>query len=82
MNTPEEDQTPSNKDNHKKPNLIEVSRSVLAAFFGVQSSKNKERDFKHGSHRTFIIMGIVFTLVFIISIFSIVQFVIHTTKAG
>lgn len=47
--------------------------STLAAFFGVQSEKNRTRDFQTGSPIPFIIMGIalaialVFTLLFIVS---------------
>jgi hypothetical protein len=69
-----------NDQNNKKPNLLQIVGSVLSAGFGVQNSKNRERDFKHGSHKTFIIAGIVFTLVFIIGVYSIVQLVLK--KAG
>ena len=63
-----------------KPSLLQVIGSVLAAFFGVQNSKNRERDFKHGNHRHFIITGIVLTGVFMLSIYAIVQVVL--TNAG
>ena len=62
------------------PSLFQVIGSVLAAFFGVQNSKNRERDFKHGNHRHFIITGIVLTVVFMLSIYALVQLVL--TNAG
>ena len=69
-------------DNNDKPSIFQVIISVLAAFFGVQSSKNKERDFKHGNHRTFIIIGIIMTLVFIMSVILIVQVVINASQGS
>lgn len=60
----------------KKPNLLQIIGSVLAAFFGVQNSKNRERDFKHGNHRHFIITGIVVTVVFILGVYALVQIVL------
>ena len=60
----------------KAPNLLQVVASVLAAFFGVQSSKNKERDFKHGNHKVFIIVGLVMTVVFLLTVFTVVQMVL------
>jgi DUF2970 family protein len=60
----------------KKPNILQIIGSVLAAFFGVQNSKNRERDFKHGNHRHFIITGIVVTVVFILSVYALVQLVL------
>lgn len=59
-----------------KPSLLQVIGSVLAAFFGVQNSKNRERDFKHGNHRHFIITGIVLTIVFMLSIYALVHMVL------
>ena len=60
----------------KKPSLLQVIGSVLSAFFGVQSSKNKERDFKHGNHKIFIAVGIVMTLVFLATVITVVQLVL------
>ncbi len=64
-------------DNDKAPNIFQVMASVLAAFFGVQSSKNKERDFKHGNHKVFIIVGVVMTLAFLLTVVTIVQIVLN-----
>jgi hypothetical protein len=59
-----------------KPSLIAVIKSILAAGIGVQSDKNRTQDFEQGNPLTFIIGGIVFTLLFIASIVTVVGFVL------
>ncbi len=58
-----------------EPNLLHVIKSVLAAAIGVQSDKNREIDFKHGSLRAYIIVGLIETILFILAIVSIVSLV-------
>ena len=53
----------------------QVMRSVAAAFFGVQSNKNRERDFRHGRARDFILIGLLFTLLFILAVWGVVKLV-------
>ena len=60
----------------KNLNPMQVVSSVLAAGLGVQSSKNRERDFKQGKFGVFIAAGIIFTLFFIGIVFTIVQVVL------
>ena len=43
----------------------QVLISTLAAFFGVQSEANRQRDFSDGKLSQFILMGAVMTLVLI-----------------
>ncbi len=57
------------------PTLWQVTKSVLAAAFGVQSSANRERDFKHGKPGQFIFIGIVFTALFIFFVLGLVMVV-------
>ncbi|MDM3870020.1 DUF2970 domain-containing protein [Porticoccus sp. W117] len=64
---------PSEQD---KPTVKELIGSTLAAGIGVQSDKNRERDFKTGSFKTFLICGIVFTVVFIFGLIAIVRLVL------
>jgi hypothetical protein len=64
----------------KNLNPLQVVSSVLAAGLGVQSSKNRERDFKQGKIGVFIAAGIIFTLTFIGIVYTIVQVVL--TSAG
>lgn len=66
----------SDKDN-KPLTLWEMLQSVLSAAFGVQSGKNRSRDFSRGKPSHFIILGVLFTAVFVLVIFGIVKLVLH-----
>ena len=46
----------------QRPSLWEVTRSVAAAFFGVQSSRQRKRDFTHGNPLHYLIVGLLMTL--------------------
>jgi len=59
----------------KPPGLRALLQSVLAAALGVQSSKNRERDFTDGKASHFIVAGIVFTFLFIATVATIVNLV-------
>jgi|TARA_R110000772_G_C13306656_1_gene439427 hypothetical protein len=56
--------------------LTQVAGSVLASFFGVQSSKNRERDFKSGKFGTFVAVGAIMTAVLIACIYAVVALVL------
>ncbi|MDD2761608.1 MAG: DUF2970 domain-containing protein [Methylomonas sp.] len=58
-----------------KPSLFHVIKSVLAAAIGVQSDKNREVDFKHGSLPAYIVVGLIGTILFIFAIVTIVSLV-------
>ncbi len=63
--------------NEKKgPNFLQVIGSVLAAAFGVQSAKNRERDFQHGNAVSFISVGVVATILLILLIYGTVRMVL------
>lgn len=66
----------SDDDKEKAPGLLQIVGSVLSAAFGIQSSKNQQRDFKHGKARVFIISGIIFTLLFMGTVFTVVKMVL------
>lgn len=59
-----------------KLGFLQMLSSSLAAAIGVQSSKNKERDFSQGDAKRFVILGIVMTLVFLLTMLGIVQLVL------
>lgn len=65
----------------QKLNPLQVAGSVFAAGLGVQSSKNRERDFKQGNIGTFVAAGIVFTLIFIGCVMTVVQMVLKSGAA-
>jgi hypothetical protein len=56
----------------------QIAQSVGAALLGVQSSKNRKRDFQTGKPMHFIIGGVIGTLVFIGVIVLIVQVLLAT----
>ena len=68
MNKPEDEKTPS---------FWQIVFSTLAAFFGVQSNKNRERDFKYGNIYVYIVSGLIFTIIFIFTVVSVVKLVLH-----
>ncbi len=57
--------------------MWEVTCSVVAALGGIQSEKNRERDFKHGKPMQFIIIGLIGTIVFVLSLVGVVRLVLH-----
>lgn len=71
---------PESPDEPRPPSLLQTAMSVLAAFFGVQNSANRERDFKHGKAMHFIVMGIVLTVIFIGTVVLAVKFAL--SQAG
>jgi len=74
-----EEQQDSQPDQEKQLNPFQVVSSVLAAGLGVQSSKNRERDFKQGRIGVFVAAGILFTLLFIGTVFTVVQLVLKAS---
>jgi hypothetical protein len=75
MNTEKHEPRPENEA-PEKLNMLQVVSSVFAAGLGVQSSKNRQRDFKQGRLGVFIAAGIIFTLLFIGAVFTVVQMVL------
>ena len=63
--------------NDKPPSIWQVLHSVMAAAFGVQSGKNRTRDFTHGKPSQFLLLGLLFTGVFALTLFAIVKLVLH-----
>lgn len=61
----------------RKPTLLQEIGSVLASFFGVQSRRNRERDFTGGSAKRFIMLGLLFTILFVLTVVGIVQLVLR-----
>lgn len=51
----------------------QVFSSTVAAFFGVQTNKNRQRDFSQQSALPFILMGIILAILLIIGLLTIVN---------
>lgn len=59
-----------------KPSFLQVMMSVFAAAFGVQSEKNRERDFSQSSPMPYIVGGLIFTVLFVGLIIGVVMLVL------
>ena len=57
----------------------DLVKSTLSAFLGVQSNANRERDFRRGKLSHFIWMGLLFGLLFVLTLVGVVQLVLHFT---
>ena len=74
----------ANADDHdsdapRQLSFWQLLKSTLSAFLGVQSNANRERDFQHGKLSHFIWMGLLFGLLFVLSLVGVVQLVLHFT---
>lgn len=74
MKNPPSDEPTS--DTQEKVSVKDILQSVFAAALGVQSSKNRDRDFKQGNIGIFIAAGILFTALFIGGVIAVVQAVV------
>lgn len=54
-----------------------VISSVMAAFIGVQSDKKRNEDFTKGKISTYVIVGLIGTAAFVLTIIGIVMLVMH-----
>ena len=70
----EQHHNPANQD--KKPTLIKTISSILAALFGVQSAKNRERDFTKGDAGNYIGVYVVLVLALVIGMVVTVNMVL------
>ena len=56
--------------------LWQMIGSALSAAAGVQSSKNRERDFARGKASHFIMIGVGFTTIFVLIMAALVSFIL------
>lgn len=61
----------------KKITPLSFMGSIIAAWFGVQTKTNRERDFEHGKFHHFVVGGIVFAVLFVLFVVGIVKVVMH-----
>jgi len=69
----------SKKEPSKQPeslSILQTIGSVLAAALGVQKRANLERDLAHGKASRFIIAGVIFTVLFVLTVYGVVQLVL------
>ena len=63
-----------------KQSLGSVFRSVSASMFGVQSSSKHEEDFARGDATTYIVVGLVATILFVLAVWGVVQLVVRLAQ--
>ena len=68
MQQPSEDKPPVES---RPPTFWQMLHSVMAAAFGVQSGKNRERDFTHGKPVHFLLLGLMFSVVQLVLYFAL-----------
>lgn len=67
---------PNMADDKNPLTFLQMLSSALAAAIGVQSSSNRERDFSQGKASHFIILGVVCTIVFVLIVLGIVNYIL------
>lgn len=71
---------PPQADAVEKQSVKELLLSLLAGAIGVQSSANREKDFQKGRALTYIIAGSIGTILFIVGLVSLVQFILKNAS--
>ena len=69
----------NDKEEQKPPGILSVILSVLAAMIGIQSDKNRARDFEKGQIGHYIFVGVVVVIIFIFTLISIVNNILEDT---
>ena len=64
---------PTKPDTPNPLTLLQLIGSILAAAVGVQSDKNRNRDFHQGRIVPFIIGGVLFTLGFVLVLIGAIK---------
>ncbi|TDF36648.1 DUF2970 domain-containing protein [Alteromonadaceae bacterium M269] len=59
----------------EKASLWQVIKSVSASMFGVQSEKNRQLDFAQTSIVPYVVVGVIFVAVLVVSLAGIVQLI-------
>jgi len=70
-----------NGDENFQITFWQLLLSTLSAFIGVQSNANRERDFKYGKISHFIFIGLLFGLVFILTLVTVVKIVMSVSAS-
>ena len=67
----------NSEDDGAQLSFWELVKSTSSAFLGVQSNANRERDFRRGKLSHFIWMGLLFGMLFVLTLVGVVQLVLH-----
>ena len=66
----------------RRQSLLRVFGSVFASMFGVQSSSKHSEDFRHGKASTYIAVGLIATILFVLMVWGVVQLVVRVAQPG
>jgi hypothetical protein len=69
------------RDDDKPLTFRQMLHSVLAAALGVQSGRNRTRDFSRGKPSHFILLGVGFTVLFVLVLVGVVKLILHLAQA-
>ena len=72
----------SDQEKHQGTGFWSTVQSVLGAMFGVQSEEQREKDFDKGNAIHFIVGGILFVVVFILTILYFVNSALEGSGAS
>jgi len=61
----------------KKITPLSFMGSIVAAWFGVQTKANRDRDFEQGKFHHFVIGGIVFAILLVLFVIGMVKVVMY-----
>lgn len=71
--------TPPGQPPEDRPQTLwQTVASVAASFFGVQSSRNRKRDFSKGKPLHFIVVALAMTLAVVGVVWLAVRFALHS----
>ncbi len=74
-------QPPAENDSDPRAvTFFTILKSVFASFFGVQTNANRIRDFESGKFWHFFVAGLIFVVVFLLTILGIVKYLIATSS--
>ena len=62
---------------NKKPTLLQIIGSIFSAIFGIQTNKNRKRDFSQGNAKDYIAVYIVIVILIVIAMLGFVKMVVH-----
>ena len=71
---------PENTPPGRRQSLLSVFASVFASMFGVQSSKKHKEVFGHGKASTYIAVGLIATVLFVLAVWGVVQLVVRVAQ--
>jgi len=73
--------TDDNTSKQKKITPLSFMGSIFAAWFGVQTKANRDRDFEQGKFHHFVVGGLVFAPLLVFFVLGLVQVVMHFAMA-